>query len=326
MSELTIGVVGAAGRLGRLVVAALEADGAAVVAVDVRHASAVERANLLGAVDALVFTASVADTSLHREAVERGCHVVDVTVDRALNRELLALDKLARDRRRCVVAMAGCAPGLTGVLAADMLNEFAAAGERVVVALIQSPTGTAGEGGTREMLNMLTEPGVAYRGRPVQEATGAVVPIRLFDLRNAETEVSGLGTKLELATGFDPARAHWQLRALRGVRSIVPATYLRVRDPVARRKARTSGKREVTKLSAVAIDSEAKPMAGRLLTLASDYGATAAVAAAAATASAHGRLVPGAGHLLRFLTLGELLATPVVAATIDGDTGPVVAG
>jgi hypothetical protein len=51
-----------------------------------------------------------------------------------------------------------------------------------------------------------------------------------------------------------------------------------------------------------------------------------AVAAVAATASAHGRLVPGAGHLLRFLTLGELLAAPVVAATIDGDTGPVVAG
>ena len=240
-----------------------------------------------------------------------------------MNRELLALDNLARDRRRCVVAMAGCAPGLTGVLAADMLDEFARRGGRVVVALIQSPTGTAGEDGTRVMLNMLTEPGVAYRGRPVQEATGAVVPIRLFDLCNAEAEVSGLGAKLELATGFDPARAHWQLRALRGVRSIVPAVY---RDPVARRKARTSGKREVTKLSAVAIDSEATPVAGRLLTLASDYGATAAVAAVAATASAHGRLVPGAGHLLRFLTLGELLATPVVAATIDGDTGPVVAG
>lgn len=325
MREATIGVVGAGGSLGRLVVAALEADGAAVVAVDVRRSDPGQRAELLGTLDALVVVAALPDATLHREALERGCHVVDVGVDLPLNLQLLALDEVARAGPCSLVAMAGLAPGLTGALGANVLDAFAPEAQRVVVALLQSPTGTAGEHGTRDMLDLLTGADVTARHRPVLTAAGTIVRTRLLDLRNAEPDICGLGARLEPVTGFGRAMMHLQLRALRAVRSVVPAAYPPVRDRAARRKARTPGTRETTRLSAVALDAEDRPVGGRLLTVTSDYGATAAVAAATATAAAHARLVPGAGHLLGFLGLDELVALPRVAEVVTHDSGPLAA-
>lgn len=101
--------------------------------------------------------------------------------------------------------MAGLAPGVTGVLAAGTVELLAPTVERVVVAARQGPTGTAGERGTRDLLDLLTGADVAYRDRPVQAASGATTRTPLFDLPNAESEVSELGTALELATGFGHA-------------------------------------------------------------------------------------------------------------------------
>lgn len=322
MAEITVGVVGALGSLGRLVVAAAEADGAAVVAVDARRSDPSARAELLADLDALVVAAPLPDAALHHEALTHGCHVVDVAVDRALNLELLALDEVARAGRCSLVAMAGLAPGLTGALAANVLTTFSPEADRVVVALLQSPTGTAGEHGTRDMLDLLTGSDVTFRPRPVQTAVG-VSWLRLLDHRTAEPDISGLRARLEPVTGFGQATMHTQLRALRTVRSVVPAAYRQVRDRATRRKARTPGTRETTRLSAVALDADDRPIGGRLLTVASDYGATAAVAAATAAAAAHDRLAPGAGHLRRFLDLDELVTLPPVAAALTGDTGPV---
>lgn len=325
MTDLAIGVVGAHGSLGRLITASLESDGAQAVAVDLRRSDVSERASLLGTLDALVFGAPVVDAGLHREALESGCHIVDVGVDRALNQQLLALDEPARGAQRSVVAMAGFAPGLTGVLAADLLDRCTPRATRLVLAVLQSPTGTAGHHGTREMLDLLTGAGVGYRPRQVQTPEGTIATSRLFDLRIAEPEVAGLGTQLELATGFGQPSMHAQLRALRAVRSWIRAAYPPVRDRAARRKARTPGTNEQTRLSAVALDASDRPIGGRLLTVSSDYGATAAVAAATATAAARGRLAPGAGHLRRFLTLGDLLTLGPIEAVMDADTGPLTA-
>lgn len=314
-------MVGARGSLGRLITACLEADGARAVAVDLRRSDPSERARLLGSLDALVFGAPVRDAGLHREALVSGCHIVDVAVDRGLNQQLLALDRPAREARRSVVAMAGFAPGLTGVLAADLLDRLTPRAARVIVAVLQSPTGTAGEHGTREMLDLLTGADVTYRDRPVQTTAGRIAKVRLFDLRIAEPEVAGLRTALELSTGFGQTSMHAQLRTLRTVRSRIRAAYPPVRDHAARRKARTPGTSEQTRLSAVAVNGFGQPVGGRLLTVSSDYGATAAVAAAAGTAAARGRLAPGAGHLRQFLTLDDLLTLPPIEAVIDADTG-----
>lgn len=219
--------------------------------------------------------------------------------------------------------MAGFAPGLTGLLAADMLDRHSTTAVRTVVAVLQSPTGTAGDHGTREMLDLLTGADVAYRDRPVQEMGGHIGRMRLFDLPVPEPEVSGLGTQLELVTGFGRASLHAQLRALRIVRSRMRPAYVSARDRASRRKSQTPGANERTRLSAVALDGASQPIGGRLLTVSSDYGATAAVAAAAATAAARGQLAPGAGHLRRFLTLNDLVDLPPVQAVIDADTGPL---
>lgn len=323
MADVVVGVVGARGSLGRLITAALESDGAQAIAVDVRRSGPSERAGLLGTLDALVFGAPIRDAGLHREALASGCHVVDVAVDRDLNHRLLRLDQLAHDAQRSVVVMAGFAPGLTGVLATDVLSRFSTTAACTVVAVLQSPTGTAGDHGTREMLDLLTGADVAYRDRPVQATGGTIGRMRLFDLPVAEPELSGLGMGLELVTGFGQASMHAQLRALQIVRSRVRAAYAPARDRAARRKSQTPGTSEQTQLSAVALDGAGQPVGGRLLTVSSDYGATAAVAAATATAAARGQLAGGAGHLRRFLTLPGLLELPLVEAVIDADTGPL---
>lgn len=325
MTDFVIGVVGAHGSLGRLITASLESDGAQAVAVDLRRSGPSERANLLGILDALVFSAPVVDAGLHREALESGCHIVDVAVDRALNHQLLALDQPAHRSQRSVVAMAGFAPGLTGVLAADLLQRFAPRTTRLTLAVLQSPTGTAGHHGTREMLDLLTGADVTYRHRQVQTQEGTITKVRLFDLRIAEPEIAGLGTHLELATGFGQTSMHARVRALRAVRSGIRAAYPPVRDRAARRKARTPGTNEQTRLSAVALEGSGRPVGGRLLTVSSDYGATAAVAAATATAAARGLLAPGAGHLRQFLTLDDLLKLGPIEAVIEADTGPLTA-
>ena len=93
--------------------------------------------------------------------------------------------------------------------------------------------------------------------------------MRLFDLPIAEPELSGLGSGLELATGFGHASVHAQLRALRAVRSHILVAYPPARDRAARRKSQTPGTSEQTGLAAgpgshrrrhrPAVDPDVKP-------------------------------------------------------------------
>jgi hypothetical protein len=336
---MRVGVVGAAGALGRSIVSQLEATGAVVVPVDPRrpgrpstgagsiHAAGLAEGDLerlLTTLQALVVAAPLTDETLHRTAVRSGCNVVEVNVGE-LNRALLTLDEEAAGAGQAVVAMAGLAPGLTGLLGSDVLSTFEPPATTVCVALLQSPTGAAGVQGTRDMLDLLTAPEAGYRIRPVQDATGTIRDAPLFGLRNAEPEISGLHRSLELGTGFDHRGTHAQLRTLKLLRSVTPVLYGPLRDRIAERKARTPGRDETTVLSAVALDESGAPVGGRSLTVSSDYGATAAVAASVALAAGEQQLRTGAGHLRRFVTLAGLLEMPPLRSVVCEDTGPLPA-
>jgi NAD(P)-dependent dehydrogenase (short-subunit alcohol dehydrogenase family) len=202
---MRVGVVGATGGLGRSIASRLEAAGAVVVTVDPRRlgqdstgletgpaagSADAELGRLLATLQALVVAAPLTDVAVHRMAVRNSCHVVDVNVGE-LNRALLTLDEEAVEDGRSVVAMAGLAPGLTGLLGGEVLSMFEPAATRVCVALLQSPTGAAGVQGARDMLDLLTAPDAGYRLRPVQDPTGPIWDVPLFGLPNAEPEISG---------------------------------------------------------------------------------------------------------------------------------------
>lgn len=328
---MRVGVVGAEGVLGRRIVARLERAGANVIAVDTRqhvrpgHSGTMIAdglARVLADLDAVLVAAPLPDAVTHRAALHAGCHAIDVTVGDRCNRQLLSLDD-AVDAGRSVVAMAGFAPGLTGLLGTDLLATFAPEASSVVAALLQSPTGAAGVQGAREMLDLLTDPDAGHRPHLVLSSTGQAGTRTLLGLRNIEPEMCGVDQHLELATEFCSRSTHTQLQALRLLRRAMPGVYAWLRDRIADRKAQATGRDETTMLSAVALSDSRQPVGGRLLAFASDYGATAAVAAAVTQAAAAGQLPPGAGHLSRFVSLEQLLATSTVLTELQSNTGPL---
>jgi hypothetical protein len=302
---MRVGLVGAAGRLGGLIAAALTDADAAVTALDARAGS-----SGLDALDALVVAAPLQDSGLHRAALAHGCHVLDVTIDVDLNEALLDLDAAAVDMRRSVIAMAGLAPGLTGALAHHVLDAAGPRADRAVVALHQHPKGSAGRQGARDMLDLLTGPDVRYRARPVWTGDG-YTQARLFDLANPEPVVTGLHERLELVTGWDKPHLRQAVRALAAVRRRSPRLYGLTRDLLANRKATAArAEAEPIAVSAVAVDAHGAPLHGRHVRLRSDYGATAAIVSAATVAAVEGRTRPGAAHLAGFLTADQLLTDP----------------
>jgi hypothetical protein len=319
-----IGVVGATGRLGRCIVAVLASAGSVVTPIH-RHRTHGDSEPQLNSLDALVVCAPLPDVSVHREALANGCHIVDVTVDAQLNEALLASDDLAAAKGRSVIAMAGLAPGLTGALAHAVLDAAGDTAVHAVVTLRQHPKGSAGRQGTRDMLDLLTAPGVRYRARPVYTTAGAFTQVNMFDLQNPEPQVTGLHDRLELATGWCSGPLDNTLCALTAMRRIAPSLYEKVRDLVASHKAAAATRDEqgVT-LSAVALDEQGRPLYGREVRLQSDYGATAAITAAAALSAVHGRTPPGAGHLASFLTADQILAEPLLQPQLIGAREPSI--
>jgi hypothetical protein len=307
---MRFGLVGASGRLGGLIAATLTHAGAAVAAVDTADRGGPSG---LDDIDALIVAAPLPDVAVHRAAVDHRCHVLDVTVDADLNEALLEFDDMAVAAGRSVIAMAGLAPGLTGALAHQVLEAAGAHAARAVVALHQHPKGSAGRQGSRDMLDLLTGPCVRYRPRLVCTVDGVYRETRLFDLPNPEPHVTGLGNRLEMVTGWDAAQLNHAVRVLALLRRRVPRLYETARDQLASRKASapTAAAEPIT-LSAVAIDQRGHPLHGRHVRLRSDYGATAAIASAAAIAATRGRTRSGAGHLASFLAADQLLADPLL--------------
>lgn len=267
--------------------------------------------------EAVINAAPLRDAALHRLALDSGCHVVDVTIDRGLIREMLGLDAVARQRGRCVMSMAGLSPGLNGLLARDMLARVASA-DCVQVSLLQSSAGTAGEQGTREMLDLLTRPDSALEKRAHPQRDGGSPSVRrLFELDGPELEFLGEAEKIRFVTGFDSGSMNAVIYALGILRRVAPSIYARLRDGMARKKARVNeAASEAIELGVLALSRRGTVLASRLLRLASDYGGTAAIACAAATLAVQGRAPAGAGHLSAFVALDTLLDHPIVRTQI----------
>ena len=105
---MEVGIIGARGRLGTAIMNTLNRiGGIQAVAIEVPKVE----------LDAVINAAPLPDVCLHRQALSLGCHVVDVTINPDLIRQMLTLDELAQQRNQCLITMAGLAPGLTGLLA-----------------------------------------------------------------------------------------------------------------------------------------------------------------------------------------------------------------
>lgn len=310
-SPLRIGVLGARGRLGSMIMRVLERqDGVCALAAGQDFPD----------LDAVINTAPLRDATWHRNALEAGCHVVDVTIDRGLVRSLLALDPAARQHGRSVIAMAGLAPGLTGLLARQSLAHFPAAG-RVQVSLLQSAAGTAGKQGTRDMMDLLTQPPCNYRQRVVPVGTGISPATRkLFDMDTPEQEFLQDAARMHFVTGFQSRFLNLAVHGLALLRGPAPRAYGWLRDTIADIKAGSKeASVEAIELGALALDGEGRVLAMQSIRLASDYGATAAIACAAALHAAQGRTPAGAGHLGDFMALATLLDHPLLSPQLlDG--------
>lgn len=305
---MKIGVVGSRGRLGAIILRALERlDGVDAIAIEA----------LPDGLDVVISTAPLPNADLPRLALQLHCHVVDVTIDGRLIREMLGLHSLAQQQKRCLIAMAGLAPGLTGLLARQMLTSTPNS-EKVQVSLLQNSSGTAGRKGTVDMVNLLTDPRCIYKNRPYPHRLGNRQSTRkMFDFCTPELEFMAEANRIRFVTGFESGITNSAMAALAVVRRLFPPIYNRIRDAVADTKALTSqATAEEIELGAIVFNSEDTVIADRLVRLVSDYGATAAVACAAATLAGKGLPYTGAGHLCDFFELDTILDHPLVQAQI----------
>ena len=299
-----IGVVGARGRLGAIILRILERlDGVDAIAIE----------TLPDGLDAVINTAPLQGADLHRLALKSNCHVVDVTIDGSLIREIIALHSLAQQQARCLIAMAGLAPGLTGLLARKMLTSTPNA-DKVQVSLLQNSSGTAGRQGALDMVNLLTDPMCIYKSRPYPNRHGKDLSTRkMFDFYTPELEFMVEANEIDFVTGFNNRYMNSAMATMAVVRRLSPPIFRWIRDAVADAKARTSdATAEEIELGAVVFNSEDKVIADRLVRLVSDYGATAAVACAAATLAVKGLSHTGVGHLCDFFELDAILEHPLV--------------
>jgi hypothetical protein len=164
------------------------------------------------------------------------------------------------------------------------------------------------------MLNLLTDPAIAYRRRPYLDcASGRVASRKFFDFPTAEAVMLPGGEDLRIVTTFDGAPLPQLVRMMARLRRVAPPAYARARSLIAQRKANQhgSGNENIT-LTALAVGSGHQIADYDCLILDSDYGTTAGVAAAAAVAAAQGDLTAGAGHPARFFSLEALLEAPLV--------------
>ena len=320
-------VFGARGRLGIEITNAVAATGAAVTAVASaattrwamnvtyyatrRSTPASALHDLFASADAVVIAAPLTDRAIHEVALNAGCHLVDVSIDPAQIESVLALDDFAREAGVSVVMGAGVAPGLTGLLGETLQAEM---GEetRVEICLIQSSNGTAGEQGTREMIDMLTQRRGATRCHTVAPVRQRPQLTRAFALPTPEAAlVSGSTTRY--FTCFDTERLNRTIRFLMGIRIVIPGLYRLLRNTIAVRKAAADRPdAETVVLSATALSKEEEPVSWRALELQSDYGATAAIAVGTALAVIDGTFPAGTGLLMKMTKLASVLAYPSV--------------
>ena len=247
-----IAVVGAGGRLGIQIANIASISGETVTAVastpsvewapGVVHQPAAREnppenlRDLFASADVVIVAAPLNNPDLHTIALQAECHLVDVTISIPQIRSVLALREQARRAGRSVVTAAGLAPGLTGLLGRD-LHAGNPNADQVHVCLTQNAKGSAGEHGTREMLDMLTEHGSSTT---CCLTDGAVEPPRLSSVFRLPTPETAFvpENRVEYFTRFDSTRVNRSIGMLSGIRAAAPRLYRRLRDQTAKRKAR----------------------------------------------------------------------------------------
>ena len=214
-----IGVVGAAGRLGTEIVKILARQPVTVVAIASNQKNSWgDRVSyheyhsnyepkylkpLFQELDVLINAAPVSSSILQREAIAAGCHVIDVGIKTKVVEELLQLDNLAKDRQCCLVAMAGLAPGLTGLLGTELFARTSSA-NLVDVCLIQNSQGTSGERGTKDMLDLLTSHGKKLKSCLVAKGQSSnIAAVKAFSFDTPESVLLPHRDRLRFYTAFD---------------------------------------------------------------------------------------------------------------------------
>jgi len=330
--KIRVGVIGAAGQLGGFILRCLNDNSAFVTALARRPdsswpnevqfrelSSSSPQGTLLNYTDGLdvVIIAAPVGEHLYREALRGGCNIVDVGVDTQRVRQLLALHSVANEKGLTILAMAGLAPGLMGRLAA-FAREIEPDASHVDVCLIQSANGSSGFHGTCDMLDALTGPDSGQVKASIYDRDKHML-VRQTTIRfpTAETEIWPQIDSVNYVTLFDQASLNRKLRLLSELRKLPLGLYGLIRNGIARSKANTpQPMSETITLCAVCIGASGTPLFYKSITFSSDYGATAAIACAAARITTEGELAPGAKTLGETFSLESLLTAPEVIKTI----------
>ena len=327
MHKNKIGVVGATGRLGTEIVKILACQEVAVVAIASKQKNSwgdsvtyheyglnskpQDLQPLFQKLDAVIIAAPVSSSILQRKAITAGCHVIDVGIQTEVIEELLQLDDLAKDRQCCLVAMAGLAPGLTGLLGTELLTKTSPS-NFVDVCLIQNSQGTSGERGTKDMLDLLTSDSKKLKSCLVaKEQSSNILKIKAFSFDTPESVLLLHKERLKFYTVFDRSLLNTLIVNLGRIRQYSLSVYGLLRDKIAAAKAAKSiPDQEAIILSAVAKSSDGKVDSWSSYHLASDYGATAAIACTMTAITLSNRCVFGAGHLGSFVNLETISQHP----------------
>ncbi|MGD1918958.1 MAG: hypothetical protein ACFCAD_08720 [Pleurocapsa sp.] len=323
-----IGVVGAGGRLGTEIVKTLASQLVAVVAIASSrknswgdlvsyheypsNSTPQHLQQLFQELDAVINAAPVSSSILQREAIAAGCHVIDVGIKTKVIEELLQLDELAKTQQRCLVTMAGLAPGLIGLLGTELLFRTPQA-EFVDVCLIQNSQGTSGERGTKDMLDLLTIDGKKLSSCLVaqEEESLDTAEVKAFSFNTPESLFLGDRDRMRFYTAFNRPILNTLIVNLGRIRQYTPNVYKLLRNKIAATKATQSiPDGEAILLSAVARKSDGQVASWDYYRLVSDYGATAAIACTTADLILKEQCNSGAGCLGDFVNLKTICQHP----------------
>ena len=321
------GVIGAAGRLGTLMVEKAAGLGFDVTAIASRpgdgwpkgirylhHANANNWSAIipeLAELDVLIIAAPLTSNALHRIALDNDCHVVDVGISETVIHASLALGSTAKERGLSIVLMAGLAPGLSGLLAQDMVLQYPAA-QVVDVTLLQSVRGTAGKQGVCDMLDLLTNTTLSHitQVHDSRSARPSERECQAFSLPTPETvflAAEASTPSIRFHTLFDAPFMNWAIRVLRDVRDISPPAYRLVRNLAAAVKSKQAlPSDERACLAAVATGADGTLLGRADYVIASDYAATAEVAMTLAKLACSAELSAGVGHPADFTNWSSL--------------------
>ena len=308
--QARVGVLGASGRLGTLIVR--EAASAGLETIPMSSRTDLAQSSALAEIEALIIASPSRNSDVHGLALEAGCHVIDVGIDETAIRSALAFDDKARDERRRIVLMAGLAPGMSGMMALDFVRRFPAA-KAITVVLVQSSQGAAGKRGVSDMLDMLTDPlqpkAIDLKGLgdvvsgPNPRGFWLPTPERTFLKGQAN------GQAVTYLTLFDAEWTNRGVEYLGRLRQSSQPLYRFAREILTSVKSKQpTPSSEDVHLVALATEDNGEIVGREILSFVSDYGATAKTACALTLSALSGEPPFGAGHPSAFTDLSSLSA------------------